>query len=148
MFIDLRELKKQGKTEESFFFLYEPEHNLSNIPGVEIVSPVKVQGDVCLIGEHSAEINAEIVYTLSGECTNCLEDSKREYVISIAETAGEDSGYEVVNDRIDLGKIVDDAIIMNEPVKFLCKDDCKGICAGCGVNLNHDKCKCRNKEGE
>jgi len=24
----------------------------------------------------------------------------------------------------------------------ICKDSCKGLCQGCGVNLNHDKCKC------
>jgi len=24
----------------------------------------------------------------------------------------------------------------------ICKDSCKGLCQGCGVNLNHDACKC------
>jgi len=25
----------------------------------------------------------------------------------------------------------------------ICKDSCKGLCQGCGVNLNHDVCQCK-----
>jgi uncharacterized metal-binding protein YceD (DUF177 family) len=28
------------------------------------------------------------------------------------------------------------------PMKPLCKEDCKGICASCGANLNDDSCEC------
>ena len=52
--------------------------------------------------------------------------------------------YPVKNDTVDLTKIVDDAIMINNPTNFLCKEDCKGICLGCGVNLNDGKCKCNN----
>ena len=50
--------------------------------------------------------------------------------------------------KINLDKIVDDTVITNQPVTILCKDDCKGICMGCGVNLNNAECKCNNKEGK
>lgn len=142
MILDLRELKKVGKTEEDFFFEYTPSESLTDIPDTEIVAPVAVCGNVYLTGEHSAEVSGEVTFTLRGDCTRCLEKAERRYVVSFDETAGEDDGYPVVNDKIDLGKIVDDTIIMNMPVKFLCKDDCKGICAGCGVNLNVEPCKC------
>lgn len=147
MLIDLREIKRHGKTEESFFFEYVPETELSGIPETFVKNPVKVEGTCYLIGEHSAELSGEITFVLDGECTRCLAHAEREYVVSFDEAAGED-GYPVVNDKIDLGKIVDDTVIMNMPVKFLCKEDCKGICAGCGVNLNNAECKCKNKEGK
>jgi len=65
-------------------------------------------------------------------------------VIDFAEQVDNENenGYRVVNDKIDLTKIVDDAIIINAPTTLLCREDCKGICAGCGVNLNEDDCKC------
>ena len=103
---------------------------------------MKVEGTIYVTGEHSAEISGEVTFVLRGECTRCLEDAEREYVVSFDEVAGEEDGYPVVNDKIDLGKIVDDAVIVNMPVKFLCKDDCKGICPNCGVNLNVADCKC------
>lgn len=142
MILDLRELKKVGKTEESFFFEYEPKTELSAIPETKVSVPVKVEGTIYVTGEHSAEISGEVTFVLRGECTRCLEDAEREYVVSFDEVAGEEDGYPVENDKIDLGKIVDDAVIVNMPVKFLCKDDCKGICPNCGVNLNVADCKC------
>jgi len=30
----------------------------------------------------------------------------------------------------------------------ICKDSCKGLCQGCGVNLNHDVCKCEGNHGD
>jgi uncharacterized protein len=29
------------------------------------------------------------------------------------------------------------------PVKMLCSQDCKGICPGCGANLNEEVCGCK-----
>jgi uncharacterized protein len=28
------------------------------------------------------------------------------------------------------------------PLKVLCKDDCKGLCPRCGINLNDTSCSC------
>jgi len=30
----------------------------------------------------------------------------------------------------------------------ICKDSCKGLCQGCGVNLNHDGCKCKGDNSD
>ena len=29
------------------------------------------------------------------------------------------------------------------PSKFLCDDDCKGLCPKCGANLNEGPCECK-----
>lgn len=142
MIIDLRELKRSGKTEEKFFFEYYPKTALSDIPGTKVDEPVTIRGEIFLIGDHSAQITGEISFSLSGECTRCLKSAKRSYLVDFDEVAGEEDGYPVVNDKVDLAKIADDAVIMNMPVKFLCKDDCKGICPDCGADLNNERCKC------
>ncbi|PCI27107.1 MAG: hypothetical protein COB67_09315 [SAR324 cluster bacterium] len=46
--------------------------------------------------------------------------------------------------EIDLGKIFEDQLILELPLSIKCKDNCKGLCAACGVNLNLDECKCKS----
>ena len=43
---------------------------------------------------------------------------------------------------LDLNNDLREEVIFNLPMKVLCKPDCKGICPGCGVNLNFEQCKC------
>jgi uncharacterized protein len=35
---------------------------------------------------------------------------------------------------------------MEFPLRFLCHDDCKGLCQRCGKNLNEGECDCSKKE--
>ena len=144
MFIDLRKLARSGKTEENFFFEYTPETELVDIPDCKLCPPVKVSGKVILTGNHSAYIDGEACFTLIGNCTRCLKETERVFVAEISEEVSKDSedSYPLKNDVVDLTKIVDDKIIMNVPVNFLCNEDCLGICPKCGQNLNDGKCKC------
>lgn len=38
-----------------------------------------------------------------------------------------------------------EAAVMNVPAYPLCTEDCKGLCSGCGANLNVEKCSCETK---
>ena len=44
---------------------------------------------------------------------------------------------------LDINSDLREEVILNLPMKVLCIPDCKGICPGCGVNLNTDQCKCQ-----
>ena len=46
-------------------------------------------------------------------------------------------------EHIDLGEEIRQEMILANPARILCKPDCKGICTGCGVNLNNEQCKCK-----
>lgn len=41
--------------------------------------------------------------------------------------------------EIFLDQIVREQILLNLPIKFVCRPDCKGLCPGCGENLNLEK---------
>ncbi len=45
-------------------------------------------------------------------------------------------------DKIDLTNDVRDYALLAEPMKKLCKPDCKGLCYKCGANLNVSECNC------
>ena len=147
MILDLKKLKRSGKDQSDFFFEYQPEGDLIDIPSAKIDGVVKVNGTVTLTGEHSCYVDGEVVFTISGECTRCLKETSNEYFVEFKEALEENNpdGYSVKNDTVDLSLIVDDYIAMNIPVSFLCSEDCKGLCAGCGTNLNDGECKCKKQ---
>ena len=69
------------------------------------------------------------------------------------ELHGDDAGnIEVTADQIGVSYfegeeiVLDDAlqeqVVMTLPFKCLCRDDCKGICQGCGADLNREACTC------
>lgn len=47
---------------------------------------------------------------------------------------------------IDIEDIVRTALILELPTRFLCKEDCKGLCVKCGANLNESTCNCETRE--
>ena len=51
-------------------------------------------------------------------------------------------------DEIDLVPDVRDAFLTGIPIQVKCSADCKGLCAGCGQNLNKGKCKCSPESGK
>jgi uncharacterized protein len=44
--------------------------------------------------------------------------------------------------EIDLTPYIQETLILSVPLKFVCRTECQGICAGCGVDLNQEKCCC------
>lgn len=49
-------------------------------------------------------------------------------------------------DEVDLGRIVGEQLVLALPVRFLCREDCRGLCPRCGTNLNVGTCACTQEE--
>ena len=43
---------------------------------------------------------------------------------------------------LDLQELLSTCLILDMETKFLCREDCKGLCARCGRNLNLGPCGC------
>lgn len=54
---------------------------------------------------------------------------------------------EVEDELIDLTGSVREDIVLALPSRFLCAQPCRGLCAGCGANLNREPCRCRQEPG-
>ncbi len=48
----------------------------------------------------------------------------------------------IVGDEIDLKPHLWEELVLAFPSKFLCSEDCRGICPGCGADLNAGPCAC------
>lgn len=109
--------------------------------------PVRVEGRVRNTAD-ALVLEGEAVATLGVHCDRCwslYEEEKRfplEAVLA-AEAASEDSDIVLLDGgEVDLGELVREELILNMDTKHLCSENCKGLCPGCGVNLNHEACRC------
>jgi len=48
-------------------------------------------------------------------------------------------------EELDLNEILQEEIVLNIPMRAVCKEDCKGLCERCGGNRNLGECKCENQ---
>ena len=45
-------------------------------------------------------------------------------------------------EEIDLSPHIQDQVLLTLPPKVVCREDCRGLCQGCGRNLNREECRC------
>ena len=115
--------------------------------------PVKAEGTV----RNTAGVlvmKGKISTTIHGICDRCAAAFDRDLEIPIdavlvTELANEENEDEWVftleGDSADLEDIVRTAFVLNMDSKLLCSDDCKGLCCGCGKNLNFETCSCEKE---
>ena len=113
------------------------------------VSPVKVQGTVTA-KDGFAHLAVKTSFDFSVPCDRCASRIDRHFRYSFAhvlvrslENEDEDDRFvEVRDEQLNLDELVREDILLELPTKFLCREDCKGICPQCGKNLNEGPCGC------
>ena len=62
----------------------------------------------------------------------------------VEENTGDDPELFILEgDEIDLTEILSTLFVLDMEMKFLCREDCKGLCSTCGKDLNLGPCSCR-----
>ena len=62
-----------------------------------------------------------------------------------AEDADSENIFPLEGDSADVGDVLETLFILNMDQKFLCREDCKGLCPTCGKDLNDGPCGCRQQ---
>jgi uncharacterized protein len=110
-------------------------------------------GDVVVV---RGELEARVPRT----CARCLEPLELR-VASVVDTrfvpgpagraeerelGAEDLETDVYDhDTLDLGALVETEATLALPMKALCREDCRGLCAQCGANRNATTCACEER---
>lgn len=158
MIIELFSIKDSP---HEFEFTLAPEEIELEQENVKLVENIKTTGELTRkIAQTDVEgtirVKAEI------ECTRCLQPVEKDLEIPFkvsyitpenlteekeTELNAEDLDVAVYEgDKIDLGELVREQIILNLPEQFFCSENCKGLCDKCGANRNLIDCKCEEKE--
>ena len=135
----------------------DPEDTASFLYGVSFPSPMKVKGDITnTAGYMRMALTASLDY--SAMCARCLTEVNGSFTFSLEKTvAPREVLSDLDEDRLDDYAIIDDGFLdldsrileqleVEFPFRFLCKEDCKGLCSKCGKNLNEGECDCNHKE--
>jgi uncharacterized protein len=95
---------------------------------------------------HSIEAVGTVEAPWRGLCRRCLKPVNgvlRAEVDEVFEdNPVEDETYPLARDRIDLEPMAREAVMLELPPAPLCTEDCRGLCAQCGTDLNDKDCSC------
>lgn len=108
------------------------------------------------------EVEGEVSTRVRLCCSRCLDPFEAPLVASFALTyteelpqVADEEGAEEVEidademglilfhgDEIDLRQAVEEQVVLALPLRPLCREKCKGLCARCGADLNEGECGC------
>ena len=117
----------------------------------KITSPLNLKGKISRTNK-GYYLDATVSFEILDNCARCLDEVKVpiEYAIEgflVKENFDEDAFEEydafiIDGDEVNLLDIIGQTLIFNAPAQVICKDDCEGLCQGCGANLNRETCAC------
>ena len=112
-------------------------------------TPVQVSGAV----EQSAGVvtlRVAVRYRYNGTCDRCMGEVSQERELLLEHTLvvslnreDNDSFVLIENYQLPLDDLIAEDLILAQPFKVLCKEDCRGLCPHCGQDLNRGLCGCR-----
>lgn len=135
-------------------------------------SPLSSKGRAQLVEEHHSKhrvikdirLQGEWATTLELLCARCLEpvpqNLARKFEL-LYRPQGSDAGKEEISVTAadaevgyykDHGLLLEDVlreqVLLAVPLKVICREDCKGLCPHCGMNLNAEPCSCASPSEE
>ncbi len=126
------------------------------------ISPLELSGEISRI-EGGYALSGRLVYGGELECSRCLseyafrEDEPFSLLLYPRRPASGEE-IELAPEELDavfyddpviaLSPIAEERVQMALPMKPLCRPDCKGLCAGCGKDLNLGPCGCAHESDD
>lgn len=111
--------------------------------------PVTAEGEV----KNTAgvlELNAVVEADMTVRCDRCTAEFPHAVSLPVSVTLKADADgdeydelFPLDGDGIDVGDVLETCFILDMDQKFLCREDCKGLCPDCGRNLNDGPCGCK-----
>lgn len=120
------------------------------------IRPFPDAAEVSGVVENCADVvelrgEARVVYC--SPCDRCQRDVRRpmtipmQHVLVTSLNREDNDELILVEDmRLDVSELAESDIILALPSKFLCKQDCRGLCPRCGKDLNDGDCGCDTRE--
>ena len=151
MKISVAELRQMVGERQSFRFAGPAAALFGEGEPLWVDDPIAVEGEVVNNGRVLA-VSGTIRAKATLVCNRCLAEYAQDVIVPFAEDyqkasdlqatdAGGDQAY-YQGEEIDITDLVRETLLLAEPLKALCSEECKGFCAKCGANLNIAACDC------
>ena len=156
MLIDLNKL--HGRAREHVERVFEPSAFDPQDSEYRVAAPVRVALDIQKLGSDVFEVSGTAAARLEVTCGRCLEPFEvpvetafdLKYVPQTfntgegeLEVAEEDLATAFHREgMLDLIDLLREQFVLALPMKPLCSEACRGLCAQCGTNLNKSQCDC------
>jgi len=111
-----------------------------------------LEGTIDRQGDELFRIDARVTVPFRCSCRRCLAVFREEITVDLhlaairgAPEEGEDQDVIPLGPRqssVDLGDALREHVLLNMPAHPLCGEGCRGLCPGCGADLNHEPCTC------
>ena len=134
MKIDVNQIPVEGLLLEEYL---SPKDLELEAGDVNFPSPVRVRAQVSRI-TNAVSVKLEVQARLRFSCSRCLQGSE----IVFDKKFGLNCPVLKSDRFIDLNPEIREEMIVDYPIKPLCREDCKGLCPKCGKNLNEGGCTC------
>ena len=84
--------------------------------------------------------------TFRGNLTSQVEHTCARCLKTVPERV--DHPFQVIyeirgKEELDATEDIREMLILDHPIRFLCNENCQGLCPTCGANLNDGPCSCR-----
>jgi len=91
-----------------------------------------------------------VTYLPHGQVEAADEElAEGEAEVPIADLDADDMDvYTYVGEEVDLEPLLREQIILAVPFAPLCREDCKGLCPTCGIDLNAGNCTCDRRPAD
>lgn len=106
--------------------------------GINAVSTIHIKAEATKFPD-ALDVNINLTAKAKAQCGRCLSNLE----INIDKNFRLDYPITTQDTLIDLSDDLRQEIMLDYPLKPLCKPDCKGLCVTCGKNLNEGPCDCR-----
>lgn len=114
-------------------------------------SDFPIYGEVDLVRtDRGIFVSGALNVILKTSCSRCLSTVQQPLTLRIKEeylVKAEEGAFAISEGQeIDLNEAVRQYSLLEQPMKPLCREDCSGLCPGCGYNLNLGTCNCSHND--
>lgn len=102
---------------------------------------VPVQLDISRTTGDGYALRLRFSATLEGPCMRCLEPANPRFAVDAYEVSQSGAAEELISPYVSEGRLdvrawSRDSLALALPAKLVCREDCAGLCAVCGADLN------------
>ena len=146
--VNVAEIKKNLVGSKILTYEVTPEELEISPDDLAVIGPVRFTGTITNAGDVLL-LQGKVSATVKRVCGRCLEEFTSTSEAEVLEkyypagtVATEADALVYDGDLVDVAAALRESLVLAEPLKVLCKEDCKGLCPVCGANRNLHPCTC------